>query len=421
MVDEAVPSPDPAADTPPPRRRLSTFSSLQYRSYRLLWFAQIGRTAAMWMEQIARPVLILQLTDSALQVGLVVAVRMAPQLIFGLPAGVIADQFDRKRIMLAAQLVTTSTHFVLAALVLTDVVEPWHVFALASVTGTSLVFNQTSRQALIPQIVPSEHVLNAVALNMMALNLMRIAGPAVAGLLLLSGIGPVYLLSGLLGLGAIAFVAIIDLPPRPRSIEEQPSWSEDLREGLRFAVHNSAVLAVLGPPLILFVFGIPYLNVFVPLFAKEVLDLGDSGVGALFAAAGGGALIGSLLMASQARLQRRGLLLLAFIALFSVALLLFSRSTFLPLSVVALMAAASMSTSFMALTNSLLLELSPPNMHGRVMSLMSLDRGLIPVGAIVAGALAASIGPQDGLLVMASVCLGLTVLAAIAAPALRRL
>jgi len=182
----------------------------------LLWFAQIGRTAAMWMEQIARPVLILQLTDSALQVGLVVAARMAPQLIFGLPAGVIADRFDRKRIMLAAQLVTTSTHFVLAALVLTDVVEPWHVFALASVTGTSLVFNQTSRQALIPQIVPSEHVLNAVALNMMALNLMRIAGPAVAGLLLLSGIGEVYLLSGLLGLGAIAFVSVIDLPGRPR-------------------------------------------------------------------------------------------------------------------------------------------------------------------------------------------------------------
>ena len=374
----------------------------------------------MWMEQIARPVLILQLTDSALQVGLVVAARMGPQLIFGLPAGVIADRFDRKRIMLAAQVVTTSTYFVLAALVLTDAVEAWHVFALAAVTGTSLVFNQTSRQALIPQIVPSEHVLNAVALNMIALNLMRVAGPAVAGLLLLSGIGPVYLLSGLLGLGAIVFVSVMDLPPPSRSVEEQPSWSEDLREGLRFVVRNPAVLAVLGPPLIMFVFGVPYLNVFVPLFAKEVLDLGDSGVGALVAAAGAGALVGSFFMASRERLPQRGLLLLVFIALFSIALLIFSRSTLLGVSIVALMAAASMSTSFMALTNSLLLELSPPEMHGRVMSLMSLDRGLIPVGAIVAGALAASLGPQDGLLVMASVSLGLTVLAAIAAPALRR-
>ncbi len=420
MVDEAVTSPEPAVDMRP-RRRLSTFSSLQYRNYRFLWFAQIGRTAAMWMEQIARPVLILQLTDSALQVGLVVAVRMAPQLLFGLPAGVVADRFDRKRVLLAAQWVTTATYFLLAALVLTGVVEPWHVFAFAAVTGTALVFNQTSRQALIPQIVPSEHVLNAVALNTAALNMMRIAGPAVAGLLLLSGVGPVYLLSGALGLAGIGFVFFLELPRQPRPTEEQPPWLDDLREGLSFVAHKPAVLAVLGPPLIMFVFGIPYLNVFVPLFAKDVLDLGDSGVGALVAAAGAGALLGSLVMASQTQLRRRGILLLIFLALFSGGLLLFSRTTLLPLSIIALMAAASMSTSFMALTNSLLLELSPPDMRGRVMSLMSLDRGLIPVGAITAGALATLLGPQDGLLVMASVCLGLTVLAALAAPALRRL
>jgi hypothetical protein len=85
------------------------------------------------------------------------------------------------------------------------------------------------------------------------------------------------------------------------------------------------------------------------------------------------------------------------------------------------MAAASMSTSYMALTNSLLLELSPPELHGRVMSLMSLDRGLVPLGATIAGALASALGPQDGLTVMALVCLGLTALTAAGAPALRRL
>ena len=240
-------------------------------------------------------------------------------------------------------------------------------------------------------------------------------------MLLLSGVGPVYLLSGVLSIVAIGCISLIESGHEPRPTVERPSWMDDVREGLAFVVRRPALLAVLGPPLILFVFGIPYLSVFVPLFAKEVLDLGDSGVGALAAAAGAGALVGSLIMASQTQLRRRGALLLAFLALFSAGLLIFSRSTFLPLSIVALMGAASMSTSYIALTNSLLLELSPSDMHGRVMSLMSLDRGLVPIGAIIAGALATTLGPQDGLLVMAGVCLGLTALAAIAAPALRRL
>jgi MFS family permease len=364
-----------------PRRRFATFSSLRYRNYRYLWFAQIGRAAAMWMEQIARPVLILQLTDSGLMLGLVVAVRMAPQLLFGLLSGVAADRFDRKRILLAAQWVTMASHLMLAALVLTDVVQVWHVFALAFVTGTSMVFNQTSRQSIIPQVVPREDLLNAVALNTAALNIMRIAGPTLAGVILFSGnVGPVYLVSGFLGVGVIACISLVQIQREPRRTDGQVSWLDDLREGLGFAIRKPALLAVLGPPLIIFVFGLPYLGVFVPLFAKRVLDLGDSGVAALVVAAGAGALLGSLFLASQTQLRRRGLLLLTFMALFSIGLILFSRSTLLPLSIVALMGAASMSTSYMALTNSLLLELSPSDMHGRVMSLMSLDRGLVPWG-----------------------------------------
>ena len=122
MADDITTSTPPASG-PPVQRSFSTFSSLQYRDYRFLWFGQIGRAAAMWMEQIARPVLILQLTDSALQVGLVVGARMAPQLILGLFAGVLADRMDRKRILLAAQAVTTSTHFILGALVLLAVIK----------------------------------------------------------------------------------------------------------------------------------------------------------------------------------------------------------------------------------------------------------------------------------------------------------
>jgi predicted MFS family arabinose efflux permease len=269
--------------------------------------------------------------------------------------------------------------------------------------------------------VPKEALLNAVALNVSAINLMRILGPAIAGTLLLVGLGEVYLLNGAVIAGVMLCTFLMHVPHEPRASHEQVSILEDLRESFRFVGRTPSVAWIIGPALILFVFGFPYQSVFVPLFAKEVLDLGDSGVGALVAVTGVGALVGSLLLASQTSLHRRGVLLLIMLTVFSTGLIIFSRSTLLPLSIIALMAIASMSTSYIALTNGLLFELSPPAMHGRVMSLLSLDRGLVPLGATIAGALAAALGPQDGLLIMACICLALTALTAVAAPALRRL
>lgn len=411
----------PSAAAVEARRGFSTFSSLKYRDYRLLWLGQVGHAGQLWMEQVARPVLILALTDSALMVGLVVAARMTPMLLFGLVSGVAADRFDRKRILLSTQSVTLSMHAVMAALILADVVEPWHVFVTAFVSGTSMAFNQPARQSLIPRLVPQESVLNAVALNTTAINIMRVLGPAIAGVLLFGGIGLVYV-GNVLIIGAVMLCTVqMVVPYVPRTAEQQTGWVEDLMESLRFVARDKRMLAVLGPALILFVFGFPYQSVFVPLFAKKVLDLGDAGVAGLIACTGAGAIIGSLVLASQTSIRRQGLMLIAFLAIFSTGLIVFSRSTYVPLSVVALMATASMSTSFISLCNSLLFQLSPQEMHGRVMSLMSLDRGLIPLGATLAGALAASLGPQDGLLVMAVICVSLTVLMAAAAPALRRL
>lgn len=421
MVEEAAVR-TPLTEAPArPARLPATFASLRYRDYRYLWLGQLGHSASLWMEQIVRPVLILQLTDSALMVGLVVAARMTPMLLFGLLAGVAADRFDRKRILLTTQFFTMSIHFLMAALVLSGLIAPWHVFVTTFASGTSMAFNQPARQSLIPKLVPKEALLNAVALNTAGLNTMRVLGPSAAGVLLLWGIGPVYLLNGALIAGVMLVTILMRVPFERRAPEAEASWTADLKESFAFLSKNPAVLSVIGPALILFVFGFPYQSVFVPLFAKKVLDLGDSGVGALVACTGAGAIVGSLVMASQTEVRRHGAMLLTFLALFSVGLLLFSRSSVLGLSVVALMATASMSTSYMALTNSLLLELSPPELHGRVMSLMSLDRGLVPLGATIAGALASTLGPQDGLLVMALVCLALTGAVAATAPALRRL
>jgi MFS family permease len=401
---------------------LTTFSSLAYRNYRLMWLGQLGHSASLWMEQVARPVLILDLTGSAFLVGLVMATRMAPMLIFGLVAGVAADRMDKRRLLLTTQAVTMATHFALAFLILAGMVEVWHVFVTAFVSGTSMSFNQPARQSLIPRLVPQEALLNAIALNTAAMNVMRIGGGALAGVLLIPlGIGGVYLMNGILFIGVMAVTWAIRVERKERPTKKKTgSWLEELTEGLAFVTKGHLVYVV-GLAFILFVFGFPYQGVFVPLLAIDVLDLGDSGVGWLVATTGVGALIGSLTMATRQRFERRGLLLLAFLIIFSAALIVMSQSTWIALTMVTLLVVGAAGVSYMALTTTILLENSPPELQGRVMSVVSLDRGLVPLGAIIAGALASVLGAQTGLFIMGAVCLVLTVAAAVVSPRLRRL
>lgn len=405
---------------PPPR--LGTFASLRHRNYRHIWMGHVGHAASLWMEQVARPVLILQLTDSALLVGLVVAARMAPLLLFGLVSGAAADRFDKRRLLMAAQVTTASVHLTMASLVLGGWIEAWHVFVAAAVLGTAMSINMPTRQSLIARVVPRNELLNAMALTITATNIMRIAGGGLAGLLLIPiGVGGVYLLNGIAYVWVIWNTFQVRLEGEDLPAERREPWLDSIRQGIAFAARTPTVLYVLLPAMVLFVFGLPYQSVFVPLLAVKVLGLGDSGVGLLVAVTGVGALAGSLGMASRSNVRRRGLLLLAFLTVFGSVLVLVSRSAWLPASIILLAVAGSVTVSYTALTNTLLLEHTPSQLQGRVMSLMNLDRGLVPIGAATAGALAATLGPQDALLIMGAACLAATAVIALTAPALRRI
>jgi MFS family permease len=150
-----------------------------------MWLGQLGHSATMWMEHIVRPLLILELTGSPLQVGFVVAVRMIPQLIFGLLAGVVAGRYNKQRVLMFSQSITMIMHLILAVLILTGSIAVWHVFVTAFITGGSMSFNQPARQSMIPRLVPSDTILNAVALNTSAMNIMRVLGASLAGVLLI--------------------------------------------------------------------------------------------------------------------------------------------------------------------------------------------------------------------------------------------
>lgn len=362
----------------------------------------------MWMEQVVRPVLVLEMTHSAFWVGFVVFLRMLPVLLFGVLAGVVADRYDKRRILASCQLVTMAMHFVLAALVLSGRIELWQVFVTAVVSGGAMAFNHPARQSLIPKMVPPEDVMNAVALNTTAMNIMRIGGGALAGVLLIKlSPGGVYLLNGLLYIGVIAATEMMRFPPHERRANRGSFWGE-LAEGFAYVRSNRPVLALVAMAMALFVFGMPYQQVFVPLLALREFDLSRSWVGWMLSATGVGAVCGSLVVASLGRYRRPALALVINLVLFGGAIIWLGLSPWLPLTLVGLAFAGAMSVSYMAVTNTLLLTNTPPELHGRVMSLMSLDRGVIPLGAILGGVLAERIDTRTGLLIMGSLLLAMT-------------
>lgn len=424
------------ADLQKPRPRLgmkipATFRALRYPDYRYMWLGQLGHSAAVWMEQVIRPLLILELTGSPLQVGLVVAVRMAPQLLFGLLAGAAADRYDKRLILMATQSVTLAMHLLLAGLIFAGRLDVWHVFITAFISGSSMAFNQPARQSMIPRLVPPDALLNAIALNTMAINIMRILGVSLAGVLLIFlDYGQVYLMNAMLFIFVVWTTAKIALPASapPTGLSaanpparRTPSIMHDLWEGFRYMQANHRVLYLVLLALVIFVVGLPYQQVFVPLLAIHVLRIGRSGAGWMLAGIGVGALIGSLAMASIRQLPRRGLIMMALIVVFGLALLLLALSRSVCLSVLALVIAGCMTTAYNSLNIALLLEQSSAEFHGRVMSLMSLDRGFVSVGAVISGGLAETFGPQFGLAIVALACIAITVQIYFLIPALRKI
>ena len=408
-----------------------TFRALRFPDYRYLWLGQLGHSATMWMEQVVRPLLILELTHSALQVGFVVAVRMVPQFLFGLLAGVVADRYNKRMVLMVSQIVTMLMHLILAVLILTGKFAVWHVFVTAFISGGSMAFNQPARQSMIPRLVPSDLILNAIALNTAAMNTMRVLGASLAGVLLIFlDYGEVYLLNALIFIYVVwttfKIVLVEDRGSSDSALEKpqvakKTSILHDLMEGFRYMAANRLVLYLVGMALVIFIIGLPYQQVFVPLLALNVLHIGRSGAGWMLALTGVGALIGSLTIASIRQLPRRGLVLMIFIVIFGLALVLLSQSRWIPFSVIALIIAGGTATAYNSLNISLLFEQSPPNYHGRVLSLMSLDRGFVSVGAVLAGGLAEALGPQSGLAVIALSCIGITLLIFFFIPALRQI
>lgn len=340
---------------------------------------------------------------------------MAPNLVLGVFAGAIVDRYPRRRILILSQLGNVLAAALLCILLAAGWVEAWHVIALAAVSGANIAFFQPARQAILPAITPPDTMRSAVALSQTANTVTRIGGALLAGLLLeFAGFTAIYGVMAAVyaaaALSALLIRADADVAARDRAASEQaeqpsaeqpsaePSLLAQTREGFRWAFRTRRPLAVLGVSVLLFIFIVPYQGVFLPLLVIDELGEHASWVGYMMAAGGAGAVAGSLILAVVRQLPATGRLMAALLVAAGIVLALLSFAPGLPLVALAVFAAAACTTNVMSLANLALLRLGRDAMAGRAVSLMNFARGMIPVGALIAGALADALGPRDGLL-----------------------
>ncbi len=403
-----------------------TFYAIGYPNFRYLWLAQMTSAGAFWLQMIALPILVLRITDgSAVQLGLVMAARTLPALILGLWAGVIADMWDRRKILIAtrAYIAIISAGFAIA--IFTGGVELWHIYTYALLRGASQAFEQTTRRAMVGSVVPPRGVVNAVALMSSSVQIMRVTSAVVGGFLVaVFNEGVVFAIISVLAAVGVPILLQLRIPPtEQRRFEGAGRVLRDLTEGLKFAWGAPAARGSLITAFIYFMFGATFIQVFVPLVASDVLGLDGSGFGLLVAVIGLGGITGALLVAFANPSHHRGMLLLGAVALYGTLLVVFSATTYLPVIWVSFalgwLVGVSQST-FQPLITSLLMEASPVEMRGRTMALIGLDQAFVTLGAAGAGFASAFLGTQVALIIFGSVCALGTGLLALTYPPIRK-
>ncbi len=362
-----------------------------------------------WMQSVAQSWLVLELTDSTFYVGLVIALQFTPILLFGLVGGVLADRFDKRKILLVTQSLAALQALVLASLTLSGVVEGWHVMALAGTLGLVNSMDMPTRQSFVSELVGKKDVMNAVALNTSAFNLARIVGPAIAGLLIARfGVGIAFLINGVSFVGVLAALAAM----RPQELFRAEGKSRDgLREGLVSGLRYVRETPVVQIPIVLVgvvaTFGMNF-NVLLPGMSRDMFDIGSEGFGLLMSAMGFGSLLSALLIAFLGKIDPVPTMVRGSLA-FSVLVTVFALSPSFPwigLVVLNLMLVGFATISMTATANTSIQRAAPDHLRGRVMSVyVSIFAGTMPIGSLFAGGVAARYGPEAALWGGGLICL----------------
>ncbi len=382
------------------------FSALTYRNFRLFWFGQIISLTGTWMHSAAQGWLVLKLTDSPFYLGLAGSAVSMPILLFSLLGGVTADRYSKRKILLTTQSILMLLAFSLALLVSTGVVTVWHVLIIAFLVGSVGAFDIPSRQSFIIEMVGRESLMNAIALNSAAFNAARIIGPAIAGILIgYLGIAFCFYINAISFLASIVALSKMSFDNRDVTKPPKKGIMEDFKEGLKYIFSEPRIKTLIISVGIISFFGFPYIT-FLPIYARDILKTGATGLGILMGVAGAGAFIGALSIAFRGDIARKGLLVSVSGMIFSVSLLVFSFSTIAWLSYIMLFLVGWGAINQIATANSLIQITVPDRLRGRVMSsFTAVFLGMATLGNLMIGSLAVYVETRTALGIGAKFCL----------------
>lgn len=404
-----------------PRKWGSTFTSLKEPEYAWYFVGNMAFFMGMQMEFVLRGFVAYEITQRASSLGLIAVMIALPMLVAAPFAGVIVDRVHKGRLLFFAQTAGMLTALSLAALIMTDLIQLWHLAVTSLVTGLLFSFNMPARQALVPQLVPQHKLMNAISLQMGGMNLTRIIAPALGGVLIAPiGSGAVYLVVA--AAYALGVLALVKLPRHGMTVRrEQPaSFRDDFVGGFAYIAKRPMLRLLIGFSLLMPLFGFPVQQM-LPVFAEDVFHTGPSGLGVLAAATGAGGLLGAIISANMDGQPAKGRLMLLGGLLMGVFTLSFALAPSLLLGLVFLAAANIGQMLFMATNNSVIQASLPAEFRGRVSSVMMMSFGMAPLGVLPITLASDRFGPAATVAASSALLVGVVLLTSALVPKLRRL
>lgn len=361
------------------------FSALTLPQFRTLWLGMFFSLGAMQTEIVARSWLAFDLSGSAFLLGVVAMARSIPLVILSPIAGVAADRFDRRNLLVASQSAMLVLALLNAVLVHAGVIEVWHLFVIGLLQGIAFPFTMPTRTAFMSVLVGQKHMANALALDSTGRNLNMIAAPALAGILI--AWNPTVAFYCVAAFYALAVLTLINLPSGSRGSATAGGTMQQMLVGFRYILDSPVLRMFILLSIVPILVGMPFQQL-LPVVQKEVLDVGAEALGLMFAMIGVGALLGSLGAAYFSNSPNMGRAQIICGLGFGLALLAFALSPIYVVSLGLLLIIGLTSQTYMTINRSLLMLNTDPNLYGRVMSVYVMQWYLMPVALLPLGALA---------------------------------